>query len=1177
MEVLAPNVSLHQGEIELASPSQSGNVSITEKVDTSSKKVAKDSNVRTVLRVRKLNDMEVESEENTTHLQLDGKCVDLDGFGDDRHFEFDTVLDQEATQGDVFAQSAGPLISQFVVDGANCSVFTFGQTGSGKTFTMVGQPGVEGILPQTFSELFTLIEQQRTDLVEFQVQASYLEVYNEQVFDLMSDSKLPLSLREGLNGVHAPNLGIFPVTSVADLQGLLVKGDSVKQVARTAMNRCSSRSHSIFTIRLTRTSSAAAPKTSSFHFIDLAGSETIGPHEHTTRVAEAQAINKSLSALSNVITELVQIANGRKCHVGYRNSKLTFFLRESLSGNFKTCIVCNINPTEEHSTETCATLKFAKRAKQMEIRSSAKPKRLRSAITGAQKRPLTELSDTSNSQPSALPGKRVKMRAEGGKENSLAQVVAPRKSKRNLDSIKPKIDTKEPVTSFSQDKPQCTVRWVRDTTEEDAEHLQINELLGLKLTAAKKCRGSLDDKARVEERVKLACLLKTRIRKLNTENTTVADSHKEAVQVVQQQIEEQVAQATELKAQTQSIAQARDVAKNSEAELRKDGHAEEEKTIKAEKRIENCKASLQDIRVQKQQQAGAMAGIDKELLDAQARQDDMQEMHDKLQDYSTSLQGFNSKLQADVDRMNTAFEEVSAELAVVQGEGAVAKSQLEQTANILDVSTAKASAVSSQKEAAQNQQQQLEQSITAVLDKLGSETARRTDLKAELEILSTACWSTGEEYEALKVEMQQLETEVAAQALVLEQVRRELEVHRARMKLVDDSALERGNSLQAMEERLAESNATAAGLEVTIAEGELCRKQLHNTILEMKGNIRVFCRLRPMNASEQSVGTPVGIPPSESTSDEEDNVNREIQLQFESKGRKQDHSFKFDRIFAPTSTQQEVFSEISQLVQSALDGYKVCVFAYGQTGSGKTHTMVGGEGANRGMIPLSVEQIFASAEKLRMRGWEFIMETSYLEIYNETIRDLLNANSGQKLEIKHNSDGTTNVTHLKKVHINSIDQIYRVIDKANGNRACSATNANAQSSRSHSVFSLHLSGTNESTAQESHGILHLIDLAGSERLAHSGATGDRLKETQAINKSLSSLGDVISALARNETHIPYRNSKLTYLLQNSLGGDAKTLMFANVSPAMESASETLCTMRFASKVNACVNATAQRS
>jgi len=530
--------------------------------------------------------------------------------------------------------------------------------------------------------------------------------------------------------------------------------------------------------------------------------------------------------------------------------------------------------------------------------------------------------------------------------------------------------------------------------------------------------------------------------------------------------------------------------------------------------------------------------------------------------------------------MNSAFEEVSAELAVVQGENAVVKSQLEQTASILDASTAKASALHTQKAGAQDQQQQLNQSIDTVMQKLESETKRRADLTTELETLSNACWSTGEEYEALKLEMQQLEIAVSAQAVVMDQVRRELEVHRARMKLVDDSALERGRSLQAMEERLAESNATAANLEETIEEGELCRKQLHNTILEMKGNIRVFCRIRPSTATEGSVGTPIGIPPSEPTDDsEEKSANRVIQLQFERKqdGRKQDHSFTFDRIFAPTSTQQDVFGEISQLVQSALDGYKVCVFAYGQTGSGKTYTMVGGDGSNRGMIPLSVEQIFGAAEKLRMRGWEFTMDTSYLEIYNETIRDLLNANSGQKLEIKHNSDGTTNVTHLKTVRINSIEQVERVIDKANGNRACSATNANAQSSRSHSVFSLHLSGTNESTAQKSHGILHLIDLAGSERLAHSGATGDRLKETQAINKSLSSLGDVISALARNETHIPYRNSKLTYLLQNSLGGDAKTLMFANVSPAMESASETLCTMRFASKVNACVNATAQRA
>jgi kinesin family protein C1 len=342
----------------------------------------------------------------------------------------------------------------------------------------------------------------------------------------------------------------------------------------------------------------------------------------------------------------------------------------------------------------------------------------------------------------------------------------------------------------------------------------------------------------------------------------------------------------------------------------------------------------------------------------------MQEMHDKLQDYSTSLQGFNSKLQADVDRMNSALQEVSAELAVVQGENAAVKSQLEQTASILDASNAKASAVCSQKAAARNNQQQLEQSVETVMQNLESETKRRTDLTTELETLSNACWSTGEEYEALKIEMQQLEAEASAQAVVLDQVQRELEVHRARMKLVDDSALERGRSLQAMEERLAESNATAAKLEETIAQGEVCRKQLHNTILEMKGNIRVFCRVRPLTATEAAVGTPIEIPASEPADDsEEENANRVIQLQFEraNDGRKQDHSFTFDKIFAPSSTQQEVFGEISQLVQSALDGYKVCVFAYGQTGSGKTYTMVGGDGLNRGMIPLSVEQVLQRA------------------------------------------------------------------------------------------------------------------------------------------------------------------------------------------------------------------------
>ncbi|GJU76572.1 kinesin-like protein KIN-14N [Tanacetum coccineum] len=201
----------------------------------------------------------------------------------------------------------------------------------------------------------------------------------------------------------------------------------------------------------------------------------------------------------------------------------------------------------------------------------------------------------------------------------------------------------------------------------------------------------------------------------------------------------------------------------------------------------------------------------------------------------------------------------------------------------------------------------------------------------------------------------------------------------------------------------------------------------------------------------------------------------------------QKYSFTFDKVFVPESSQEEVFEEVSQLVPSALDGYMV----------------------------------------------------SMLEIYNETIRDLLS---------------TTRPLTESSAVVKSVCK----------------TQMNEQSSRSHFVFTLRIYGYNESTEQQVQGVLNLIELAGSEHLSKSGSTGDRLKETQAINKSLSSLSDVIFSLARKEDHVPFRNSKLAYLLQQPcLGGDSKTLIVVNVSPAPSSINESLCSLRFASRVNAC--------
>jgi len=242
-----------------------------------------------------------------------------------------------------------------------------------------------------------------------------------------------------------------------------------------------------------------------------------------------------------------------------------------------------------------------------------------------------------------------------------------------------------------------------------------------------------------------------------------------------------------------------------------------------------------------------------------------------------------------------------------------------------------------------------------------------------------------------------------------------------------------------------------------------------------------------------------------------------------------------------------------------------------------------GSAAMRGIIPRAVEQILSQAKVLVKQKWTFSLSASFLEIYNENLKDLLTAlaknerkgSQSAKLAIKRNREGKSYVEGLTEVPIDTSNeeigsqQLEALMAAAARARSVASTKMNAQSSRSHSVFMLHIRGYNGETSAEVHGSLNLCDLAGSERLDRSGANTDakRLRETQSINKSLSCLGDVFNALAQGASHIPYRNSKLTYLLQDCLSGDGKALMFVNLSPTTESSNESLCSLRFAQRVN----------
>lgn len=200
-----------------------------------------------------------------------------------------------------------------------------------------------------------------------------------------------------------------------------------------------------------------------------------------------------------------------------------------------------------------------------------------------------------------------------------------------------------------------------------------------------------------------------------------------------------------------------------------------------------------------------------------------------------------------------------------------------------------------------------------------------------------------------------------------------------------------------------------------IQEGEALRRRLHNMVQELKGNIRVFCRVRPFLACEAGFGSMEYIKTGTNTDEIGEITITQASESASGQAITKPYSFTFDRVFGQSASQEDVFDEISQLVQSSLDGYRVCIFAYGQTGSGKTFTMEGNtsDPSNAGMIPKSVEQIFATAEAMSENGWKFSFECSYLEIYNETIRDLLSTRRDQegRYDIRHH-EGRTTVTDL---------------------------------------------------------------------------------------------------------------------------------------------------------------------
>ncbi|CAG9460780.1 unnamed protein product [Pedinophyceae sp. YPF-701] len=334
-------------------------------------------------------------------------------------------------------------------------------------------------------------------------------------------------------------------------------------------------------------------------------------------------------------------------------------------------------------------------------------------------------------------------------------------------------------------------------------------------------------------------------------------------------------------------------------------------------------------------------------------------------------------------------------------------------------------------------------------------------------------------------------------------------------------------------------------------------------------NVQVILRCRPVNENEVASRAQKVIDCNDD--------RKEVTVWQSMAGKRVEKTFRFDKVFGPSSGQEDIFhTSIAPIVQEVLEGFNCTIFAYGQTGTGKTYTMEGdfrGEGsgsahlpAGAGVIPRAINLVFQTLEGM---GSEYTVKVSYLELYNEEITDLLAAgedDAGRRLRLMEDASNVVHVGGLEEIIVSTPGEIHAVLDRGSYRRTKGATLLNKQSSRSHSVFTITIH-MKESTPEGEEiikvGKLNLVDLAGSENISKSGAKDQRAREAGSINQSLLCLGRVITALTERQPYVPYRDSKLTRLLRESLGGRAKTCIVATIAPTVTCLDETVNTLDYA--------------
>lgn len=649
------------------------------------------------------------------------------------------------------------------------------------------------------------------------------------------------------------------------------------------------------------------------------------------------------------------------------------------------------------------------------------------------------------------------------------------------------------------------------------------------------------------------------------------------------------------KIQTQFEEEKRGIRKEYEKEL-EDQKAAMKKKI--EQYLESEKESMRKILSEKEgiitKAKADLEGLEKTKL---SLQEELQKMSENVDKKQNSTEGDIRKLEEEIQVLTSANAELKESVNVKENELSRTKEELKDTQRTLDNVTGDTSERVAADQAAAHERAQAMEKRDAEhaqgIKELESK-AKTAELRSKSEFSQAKNdWtklekqlrdeqdqvkkSKDQEIETMRKEIGESSSKAAQDLMEKTLLVEEL------MKKVEDAQNSRDEATataQAAQDKIAEARITHKkndDLHKDLVREQLRAKKLHNELEDMKGKIRVYVRVRPFSKSELAKNCGEGVMKD----------GRQSVLVKGHSGPDSKKNYEFDSVFggsdADGNTQEDVFKDTKHLMMSVIDGYNVCIFAYGQTGAGKSFTMVGAADIGScvsesgefdplaGIIPRAVVEVFRLLQE-REGQQDFSVEVQMFQLYRDGLEDLLKEKKATKdakegpLKItlaEHSASGLVEVDGAVIKTASTAQEVMKIVELGSKRRTTASTQMNAESSRSHLIVSLKVTLTNQKTGGQVVGKLTLVDLAGSERLDKSGATGEGMKEAQSINKSLSALGDVIACLTTGQGHIPYRNHPLTMLMSDSIGGNAKTLMFVNTSPADYNVSESNSSLGFA--------------